>query len=83
MKLDHSSESDQKFGTVDAVAADGDGNVAAATSTGGLTNKAWGRIGDSPIIGAGTYAKITPVQSPAPATENFSSADWRPMMFPP
>ena len=56
VKLDHSSEDDQKFGTVGAVAVDRDGHVAAATSTGGLTNKAWGRIGDSPIIGAGTYA---------------------------
>jgi beta-aspartyl-peptidase (threonine type) len=45
-----------KFGTVGAVAVDGDGHVAAATSTGGMTGKRWGRIGDSPIIGAGTYA---------------------------
>ena len=44
------------FGTVGAVARDEDGNLAAATSTGGMTNKRWGRIGDSPIIGAGTYA---------------------------
>jgi len=44
------------FGTVGAVALDGAGNLAAATSTGGMTNKRWGRIGDSPIIGAGTYA---------------------------
>jgi len=44
------------FGTVGAVACDQAGNLAAATSTGGLTNKRWGRIGDSPIIGAGTYA---------------------------
>ena len=44
------------FGTVGAVAHDKDGNLAAATSTGGMTNKRWGRIGDSPIIGAGTYA---------------------------
>ncbi len=47
---------DLKYGTVGAVALDQDGNVAAATSTGGLTGKRWGRIGDSPIIGAGTYA---------------------------
>jgi L-asparaginase / beta-aspartyl-peptidase len=47
---------DLKYGTVGAVALDMDGNVAAATSTGGLTGKRWGRIGDSPIIGAGTYA---------------------------
>jgi beta-aspartyl-peptidase (threonine type) len=45
-----------KYGTVGAVAVDRDGHVAAATSTGGLTGKKWGRIGDSPIIGAGTYA---------------------------
>ncbi|MBC7986376.1 MAG: isoaspartyl peptidase/L-asparaginase [Sphingomonadaceae bacterium] len=47
---------DLKYGTVGAVALDQNGNVAAATSTGGLTGKRWGRIGDSPIIGAGTYA---------------------------
>jgi beta-aspartyl-peptidase (threonine type) len=47
---------DQKFGTVGAVALDKQGNLAAATSTGGMTNKKFGRIGDSPIIGAGTYA---------------------------
>ena len=45
-----------KFGTVGAVAVDARGHVAAATSTGGMTGKRWGRIGDSPIIGAGTYA---------------------------
>ncbi len=45
-----------KFGTVGAVAVDTNGNLAAGTSTGGMTYKAWGRIGDSPVIGAGTYA---------------------------
>ena len=45
------------FGTVGAVAIDAEGNLAAATSTGGMTGKRWGRVGDSPIIGAGTYAK--------------------------
>lgn len=55
MQLDHSGEG-AKFGTVGAVAVDTDGNVAGATSTGGMTNKAWGRVGDSPLIGAGTYA---------------------------
>jgi beta-aspartyl-peptidase (threonine type) len=45
-----------KYGTVGAVAVDAQGHVAAATSTGGLTGKRWGRIGDSPLIGAGTYA---------------------------
>lgn len=54
MKLDHSGEG--AFGTVGAVAVDVEGNVAAATSTGGMTNKAWGRVGDSPLIGSGTYA---------------------------
>lgn len=47
---------DEKFGTVGCVAIDEDGNIAAGTSTGGMTNKRWNRIGDSPIIGAGTYA---------------------------
>lgn len=47
---------DIKFGTVGAVALDLEGNVAAGTSTGGMTGKRWGRIGDAPIIGAGTYA---------------------------
>jgi L-asparaginase / beta-aspartyl-peptidase len=60
--LDHTHQEleelmkDKKFGTVGAVACDQDGNLAAATSTGGMTNKKYGRIGDSPIIGAGTYA---------------------------
>jgi beta-aspartyl-peptidase (threonine type) len=45
-----------KFGTVGAVALDAHGHLAAATSTGGMTNKRWGRVGDSPIIGAGTFA---------------------------
>ena len=47
---------DHKFGTVGAVACDEQGNIAAGTSTGGMTNKRFGRIGDSPVIGAGTYA---------------------------
>jgi beta-aspartyl-peptidase (threonine type) len=67
--LDHSSDTtgwvhpkdaefihDKKFGTVGCVALDKYGNLAAGTSTGGMTNKKWGRVGDSPIIGAGTYA---------------------------
>ncbi|MEO6041109.1 MAG: isoaspartyl peptidase/L-asparaginase, partial [Croceibacterium sp.] len=49
-------DAEVKYGTVGAVAADLAGHVAAATSTGGLTGKRWGRIGDSPVIGAGTYA---------------------------
>lgn len=63
-QMDHTGEQgsllpqfpDQKFGTVGAVALDKDGNLAAATSTGGMTNKRYGRVGDVPIIGAGTYA---------------------------
>lgn len=63
-QLDHNSgapkkpkrKKDEKYGTVGAVALDAEGNLAAATSTGGLTNKKWGRIGDSPVIGAGTFA---------------------------
>jgi len=57
--LDHSVLKESKFGTVGAVACDKDGSVAAATSTGGMTNKKWGRIGDSPMIGAGNYANNT------------------------
>lgn len=56
--LDHSNTEvkNKNLGTVGAVALDMKGNIAAATSTGGMTNKRWGRIGDSPVIGAGTYA---------------------------
>ncbi|MBS1914838.1 MAG: isoaspartyl peptidase/L-asparaginase [Bacteroidetes bacterium] len=60
--LDHTHQrleelmKDKKFGTVGAVACDQKGNIAAATSTGGMTNKKYGRIGDSPLIGCGTYA---------------------------
>ena len=65
VELDHDGASkaaraaagDDKFGTVGAVACDAHGNLAAATSTGGMTNKQWGRVGDSPIIGAGTWAE--------------------------
>jgi len=55
-QLDHSVKRDGKFGTVGAVACDQEGNIAAATSTGGMTNKKWGRVGDSPMVGAGVYA---------------------------
>lgn len=58
--LDHvdfnKNNTKNKFGTVGAVALDNFGNLAAATSTGGMTNKLYGRVGDSPVIGAGTYA---------------------------
>ena len=47
---------DYKFGTVGCVALDKDGHLAAGTSTGGMTNKRWNRLGDAPVIGAGTYA---------------------------
>ena len=64
MALDHTAQSmaapldeRQKMGTVGAVVLDLQGNLAAATSTGGLTNKKPGRVGDSPVVGAGTYAK--------------------------
>ncbi len=53
---DQSQPIDRKFGTVGAVALDEHGHLAAATSTGGMTNKMFGRVGDSPLIGAGTYA---------------------------
>ncbi len=54
--LQDKANENHKFGTVGAVALDKEGNIAAGTSTGGMTNKKFGRIGDSPIIGAGTYA---------------------------
>ncbi|MBU2513319.1 isoaspartyl peptidase/L-asparaginase [bacterium] len=56
VQLDHSGSNDGKFGTVGAVALDLAGNLAAATSTGGMTNQAEGRVGDTPIIGSGNYA---------------------------
>jgi beta-aspartyl-peptidase (threonine type) len=55
-KTGSSPSGEKKFGTVGAVALDKAGNLAAGTSTGGMTNKRFGRVGDSPIIGAGTYA---------------------------
>lgn len=55
-QLDHSRSKGSKFGTVGAVACDHEGNLAAATSTGGMTNKHYGRIGDTPLIGIGNYA---------------------------
>ncbi|MBK1705725.1 isoaspartyl peptidase/L-asparaginase family protein [Halochromatium glycolicum] len=57
MMLDHDEDGeDQKYGTIGAVARDRHGNLAAATSTGGIVNKRMGRVGDSPIVGAGVYA---------------------------
>jgi beta-aspartyl-peptidase (threonine type) len=55
-QLDHTVAKEHKFGTVGAVALDQFGNLAAATSTGGMTNKKFGRVGDSPMIGVGNYA---------------------------
>jgi len=55
-QLDHTDGEKPYLGTVGAVALDQKGNLAAATSTGGMTNKKYGRVGDSPIIGSGTYA---------------------------
>lgn len=66
-----SKASKDKYGTVGAVALDSYGNLAAATSTGGLTNKRFGRVGDSPIIGAGTYAKNATCAISATGTGEF------------
>ena len=76
VELDHDDKTafydedikDYKFGTVGCAALDKDGNLAAGTSTGGMTNKRWGRVGDAPIIGSGTYAKN--------ATCAISSTGW-------
>ena len=54
--MTHAQEAAMYFGTVGAVALDRHGHIAAATSTGGMTNKKWGRVGDAPLIGAGTWA---------------------------
>ena len=55
-QLDHADKGEKNYSTVGAVALDQNGNLAAATSTGGMTNKRYGRVGDTPIIGAGIYA---------------------------
>ena len=67
-KISGISDADKKFGTVGAVALDQNGNLAAGTSTGGMTNKRYGRVGDSPIIGAGTYCNN--------ATAGISCTGW-------
>ncbi|MBE8719250.1 beta-aspartyl-peptidase [Sphingobacterium sp. Ka21] len=67
-KISGISDADKKFGTVGAVALDKKGNLAAGTSTGGMTNKRYGRVGDSPIIGAGTYCNN--------ATAGISCTGW-------
>jgi L-asparaginase / beta-aspartyl-peptidase len=56
VQLDHSDSNDGKFGTVGAVALDLQGNLAASTSTGGMTNQVAGRVGDTPMVGSGTFA---------------------------
>ena len=63
-----------KFGTVGAVALDRAGGLAAATSTGGMTNKRWGRVGDSPVLGAGTWADETVAVSATGVGEMFIRA---------
>ncbi|GHC43620.1 isoaspartyl peptidase/L-asparaginase family protein [Ulvibacter litoralis] len=68
VSFDDPYSKDSKFGTVGCVALDKHGNLAAGTSTGGMTNKRWNRIGDAPIIGAGTYANN--------ATCAISSTGW-------
>ena len=65
------SSGEKKHGTVGAVALDRDGNLAAGTSTGGTTNKQYGRVGDSPIIGAGTYAANDSVAVSATGTGEY------------
>lgn len=67
-------DEDVKYGTVGAVAVDRAGTIAAATSTGGLTAKQWGRIGDSPLIGAGTYADDAAAISATGSGEYFIRA---------
>jgi beta-aspartyl-peptidase (threonine type) len=78
VQLDHDGQAragtwsiDHKYGTVGAVAMDRQGHLAAATSTGGMTNKMVGRIGDSPIIGAGTYADDATVAVSCTGTGEF------------
>ncbi|GAB1309544.1 isoaspartyl peptidase/L-asparaginase [Urechidicola sp. KH5] len=77
-KLDHTTYlkhhnliDDHKYGTVGAVAIDKNGNIAAGTSTGGMTNKKYGRIGDVPIVGAGTYANNQTAGISATGTGEF------------
>jgi beta-aspartyl-peptidase (threonine type) len=63
------------YGTVGAVALDSDGHLAAATSTGGLTGKKWGRIGDTPLVGAGTFARDGECAVSATGTGEFFIRD--------
>lgn len=72
---------DHKFGTVGAVALDQNGNLAAGTSTGGMTGKRWGRVGDAPVIGAGTYADNRACAVSATGWGSISCASAWPMRF--
>lgn len=71
----------KKFGTVGCVALDKFGNLAAGTSTGGMTNKRYGRVGDAPIIGAGTYANNETCAVSATGHGEFLSGRLLPMIF--
>lgn len=84
--LDHHAaplDERQKMGTVGAVALDLAGNLAAATSTGGMTNKLPGRVGDSPLPGAGVMPIMPAWRSPVPAPAKSLCAPWRPTISPP
>lgn len=84
--LDHHAaplDERQKMGTVGAVALDLAGNLAAATSTGGMTNKLPGRVGDSPLPGAGATPTTPAWRSPAPAPAKSLCVLWRPTISPP
>ncbi len=79
--LDEDREAEHhKYGTVGAVARDQAGNLAAGTTTGGMTNKCFGRVGGSPIIGAGTYADNATCA--VSATASISSGAWWPTTSP-
>lgn len=83
-QLDHAAPLDErsKMGTVGAVALDKAGNLAAATSTGGITNKLPGRVGDSPLPGPGVTPITPPRRCHAPAPAKCLSARWRPTTLP-
>ncbi len=83
-QLDHAAPLDErsKMGTVGAVALDKAGNLAAATSTGGMTNKLPGRVGDSPLPGPGVTPITPPRRCHAPAPAKCLSARWRPTTLP-
>ena len=80
---DLSNDSGSSQGTVGCVAKDSEGNLAAATSSGGMTGKLPGRAGDSPIIGAGTWAETQPWRSPGRDLANNTCGTWSPTASPP